>query len=89
MDLFVVPTIGFDLLYAFLVVRRDRENLIWIGVRRLPTAEWIARLIAEAFPSNEAPRHLIRDPDRILAAVVTRRSQGMGIRDKPIAPASS
>jgi hypothetical protein len=25
MDLFVVPTIGFDLLYAFVVVRLDRR----------------------------------------------------------------
>ena len=27
MDLFVVPTIGFDLLYAFVIVRIDRRNL--------------------------------------------------------------
>jgi hypothetical protein len=28
MDLFVVPTIGFDLLYAFVIVRLDRRVLI-------------------------------------------------------------
>jgi hypothetical protein len=27
MDLFVVPTIGFDLLYAFVIVRLDRRDL--------------------------------------------------------------
>ena len=27
MDLFVVPTIGFDLLYAFVIVRLDRRQL--------------------------------------------------------------
>ncbi len=26
MDLFVVPTIGFDLLYAFVIVRLDRRD---------------------------------------------------------------
>ena len=88
MDLFVVPTIGFDLLYAFVIVRLDRRDLIWIGVTRHPTAEWIARQITEAFPWNEAPRYLIRDRDRIFGAVVTRRLRAMGIRDKPIAPAS-
>ena len=31
---------------------------------------------------------MIRDRDRIYAAVVTRRLRAMGIRDKPIAPAS-
>ena len=88
MDLFVVPTIGFDLLYAFVVVRLDRRDLVWINVTRHPTAEWIARQIMEAFPWNEAPRYLIRDRDRIYGAVVTHRLHAMGIRDKPTAPAS-
>ena len=50
MDLFVVPTISFDLLYAFVIVRLDRRDLVWIGVTRHSTAEWIARQITEAFP---------------------------------------
>jgi hypothetical protein len=33
MDLFVVPTIGFDLLYAFVVVQLDRRDLVWINVK--------------------------------------------------------
>jgi transposase InsO family protein len=53
-----------------------------------PTAEWIARQITEAFPWDGAPRYMIRDRDRIYGAVVTRRLRAMGIRDKPIAPAS-
>jgi hypothetical protein len=43
MDLFVVPTIGFDLLYAFIIIRLDRRDLVWINVTTNPTAEWIAR----------------------------------------------
>ena len=88
MDLFVVPTIGFDLLYALVIVRLDRRDLVWINVTANPTAEWIARQITEAFPWDEAPRYLIRDRDRIYGSVVTRRLRGMGIRDKPTAPAS-
>ena len=88
MDLFVVPTIGFDLLYAFVMVRLDRRDLVWINVTSHPTAEWIARQLTEAFPWNEAPRYLIRDRDRIYGAVVKRRLRAMGIRDKPTAPAS-
>ena len=88
MDLFVVPTIGFDLLYAFLIVRLGRRDLVWINVTTNPTAEWIARQLAEAFPWDEAPRHLIRDRDRIYGNIVTRRMRAMGIRDKPTAPAS-
>src|SRR5712672_933856 len=88
MDLFVVPTIGFDLLYAFVIVRLDRRDLIWINVTANPTAEWVARQITEAFPWDIAPRCMIRDRDRIYGIVVTRRLRAMGIRDKPIAPAS-
>jgi transposase InsO family protein len=88
MDLFVVPTIGFDLLYAFVIVRLGRRHLVWINVTANPTAEWLARQITEASPWDEAPRYLIRDRDRIYGAVVTRRLRSMGIRDKPTAPAS-
>ena len=61
MDLFVVPTVGFDLLYAFVIVRLDRRDLVWINVTANPTAEWIARQITEAFPWDDAPQYLIRD----------------------------
>jgi transposase InsO family protein len=44
--------------------------------------------VTEAFPWNEAPHNLLRDRDRIYGSVVTRRLRAMGIRDKPIAPAS-
>jgi transposase InsO family protein len=78
MDLFVVPTVGFDLLYAFVIVRLGRRELVWTNVTANP----------EAFPWDEAPHYLIRDRDRIYGSVVTRRLRAMGIRDKPTAPAS-
>src|ERR1700738_4357776 len=88
MDLFVVPTIGFSLLYAFVIVRLDRRDLVWINVTTNPTSDWIARQMTEAFPWDDAPKYLIRDRDSIYGAVVTRRLRAMGIRDKPTAPAS-
>ena len=42
-DLFVVPTILFRLLYELLVLRPDRRHILWLGVTAHPTAEWIAR----------------------------------------------
>src|SRR6201988_3943739 len=79
MDLFVVPTIGFDLLYAFVIVRLDRRDLVWINVTANPTAEWAVRQITEAFPWDEAPGYMIRDRDRIYGTFVTRRLHAMGI----------
>src|SRR5271163_4557332 len=55
MDLFVVPTFGFDLLYAFIIIRLDRRQLVWINVTANPTAEWIARQITQAFPWDDTP----------------------------------
>src|SRR2546427_11725157 len=70
MDLFVAPTLGFDLLYAFIIVRLARRDLVWINVTPHPTADWIARQITEAFPWNEAPRYLIRDRDQVYGVAV-------------------
>jgi integrase len=75
-------------LYALLIVRLGRRDLVWINVTTNPTAEWIARQLTEAFPWDEAPRYLIRDRDRIYGSIVTRRMRAMGIRDKHTAPAS-
>jgi hypothetical protein len=69
-------------------VRIHRRDLVWINVTANPTAEWVARQITEAFPWDGAARYMIRDRDRIYGTVVTRRLRAMGIRDKPIAPAS-
>jgi hypothetical protein len=37
-DLFAAPT-GFDLLYAFIIVRLGRRELVWTNVTANPTAE--------------------------------------------------
>jgi hypothetical protein len=88
MDFFVVPTIGFALLYAFVVIRIERRDLVWINVTKTPTAEWVARQITEAFPWDGTPLYMIRDRDRIYGGIVTRRLRAMDIRDKPTAPVS-
>src|SRR5262249_62425075 len=87
-DLFIVPTIGFRLLYALVIVRLARRELVWINVTAHPTAEWIAQQITEAFPWGEAPRYLIRDRDAVYGSVVACRLRAMGIRDKPISAGS-
>jgi transposase InsO family protein len=87
-DMFVVPTIGFKLLYGLVIILLQRRNLVWINVTATPTAEWIARQITEAFPWDQAPRYLIRDRDASYGHAVTRRLAAMGIRDRPTAPRS-
>jgi hypothetical protein len=62
-DLFVVPTISFRLLYGLLVLRHSRRELLWLGVTAHPNAEWIARQLTEACGWSEPPRYIIRDRD--------------------------
>jgi hypothetical protein len=63
-DLFVVPTLSFERLFAVFVLGHDRRQLLWFEVTRYPTAEWLARQITEAFPWASAPTYLVRDNDR-------------------------
>jgi hypothetical protein len=61
------------LLYAFIIVRLDRRELVWIKFTRNLTAQWVARLTTKAFPWKEAPGYMIRVCDRIYGGIVTRR----------------
>src|ERR1700692_3766319 len=54
-DLCVVPTLTFDLLFAFLVLGHGRRQLLWFEVTRHPTAEWLGR--AEDVLAGRVPRN--------------------------------
>jgi hypothetical protein len=58
-DFFMVRTISFKLLYGLVILRHARRRLVTISVTSNPTAEWIAGQVTDAFPWDEAPRHLI------------------------------
>ena len=89
MDLFVVPTVSFRLLYGILILQHARRELLWLGVTAHPTAEWIAQQLVEAFGWREIPRYMVRDRDCIYGAWFVRRLRAMGIRDRPTAARSS
>jgi transposase InsO family protein len=88
MDLFVVPTISFRLLYGLLILQHDRRQILWLGVTAHPTAEWISRQLIEAYGWKAASRYIIRDRDAVYGDVFVRRLRAMGIRDRPTAPRS-
>ncbi len=88
MDLFVVPTISFRLLYGLLILRHGRRQIMSLGATAHPTAEWIARQLIEACGWDRAPRYVVRDRDSVYGQVFMRRLRAMGIRDRPTAPRS-
>ena len=87
-DLFVVPTISFRLLYGLLILHHDRRQILWLAVTAHPTAEWISQQLTEAYGWKVAPRYIIRDRDAVYGDVVIRRLRAMSIRDRPTAPRS-
>ena len=88
MDLFVVPTISFRLLYGLLIIGHGRRQILWFGVTAHPTAEWIANQVTEACGWEQVPRYLIRDRDGAYGEIFIRRLRSMGIRDRPTSPRS-
>ena len=88
MDLFVVPTIQFRMLYGLVILNHRRRQILSLGVTAHPTAEWIARQLTEACGWDGTPEYIVRDRDAVYGAIFIRRLRPMGIRDRPIAPRS-
>jgi Integrase core domain len=87
-DLFVVPTLSFRLLYGLLILWHSRRRILRLGVTANPTAEWIARQLTEACGWECPPRYIIRDRDQVYGEIFTWRLRAMGIRDRPTATRS-
>jgi len=84
-DFFVVATVGFRLLYCFIVLRHDRRRVVHFNVTPYPTARWTAQQVVEACPFDEAPRFVIRDHDGIYGQDFRERVKHLGIEEVVIA----
>ncbi len=80
-DMFVVPTIRFQILYIFIVLHLERRRLVFTNVTTNPTAEWLAQQIVNAFPWDTAPKFLIRDRDGAYGSAFSLRMKSLGIRE--------
>ena len=81
-DMFLVVTARFQLLYALVVLGHERRKVIH------PTQVWLARQITEAFPWDTAPRFLLRDRDTSYGQIFRDRVQAMAIEEVVAAPRS-
>jgi len=88
MDFFVVPTATFRLLYVLVVMTHERRKVVHFNITDSPTAAWTAQQMVNAFPHDTAPKYLLRDRDSIYGSAFVQRFEGMGIRQKLIAPRS-
>ncbi|WP_292534208.1 integrase core domain-containing protein [Methylocystis sp.] len=87
-DMFVVATATFRLLYALIVLGHDRRRIIHFAVTQNPTQGWLACQMTEAFPWDTAPRYLLRDRDASYGSVFRDRIRAMGVKEVVTAPRS-
>jgi transposase InsO family protein len=87
-DMFIVASASFRLLYVMIILTHDRRNIARSAVTEHPTAAWLSRQVTEAFPWDTAPRYLLRDRDRSYGAYFCNRVEAMGITEVITAPRS-
>jgi hypothetical protein len=80
-DMFVVATATFRLLYTLIVLGHDRRRIIHFEVTQNPTQVWLARQMTEAFPWDTAPRYLLRDRDASYCQALRDRVEAMAIKE--------
>lgn len=86
LDFLQVPKVTGRLLYVLIVMTHERRKVVHFNITESPTAEWTAQQVVNAFPYDTAPKYLLRDRDSIYGTAFVRRVDGMGIRQKLIAP---
>jgi integrase-like protein len=80
-DMFVMASASFRLLYVMIILTHDRRRIVRFDVTRNPTAGWLARQITEAFPGDSAPRYLLRDRDSSYGQDFRKQVDAMGIAE--------
>jgi len=78
-DLFVVQTVGYQLLYVMLFISHRRRALIHFNVTSSPTAAWVWRQLIEATAWARQPSHLIHDGDAVYGRDFDARTRAEGI----------
>ena len=80
-DMFVVTTATFRLLYVLIALNLDRRRVVHFAVTPNPTQDWLSRQMTEAFPWDTAPRYLLRDRDKSYGPAFRHRVRAMGITE--------
>jgi len=88
LDMLVVVSGAFRLLYVVIVLGHARRQIIHFAVTRHPTQDWLSQQITEAFSWDTAPRYLLRDRDASYGPRFRRRVEAMGIDEVVTAPRS-
>ncbi len=87
-DMLVVVTLGFQLLYAMVLISHRRRKILHFDVTEHPTQDWLTAQIARAFSSNPKPKYLLRDRDVIYGRKFSDRLKELRIKEHVTTPQS-
>jgi len=88
-DMFVVPTIRFQVLYIFIILGLERRRLIFTSVTTNPTAQWLAQQVVNAFPLGHGTELPHPRPRQSLRARLLGASEGPRYPGNPYRGASA
>ena len=78
-DLFVVQTVGYQVLYVMFFISHRRRKLVQFNVTSSPTAAWVWRQLIETTAWTRLPSHLIHDRDAVYGRDFEIRTRALGI----------
>ena len=87
-DMFVVASASFRLLYVMIILGHARRKIVRTAVTQHPTAAWLSRQVTESFPWDTASRYLLHDRDASYGSYFCNRVEAMGITEVITAPHS-
>ncbi len=87
-DMFVMVTAAFRLLYVCVILGHARRKILHLNVTEHHTAIRLSQQVTEAFPWNSAPHYLPRDRDASYGVHFRNRIEVMGISEVVTAPRS-
>ena len=81
MDMFVVVTMSFRLLFAMVIINLDRRQILHVSATEHPTQNWLANEVTDAFTKHPRPNYLIRDRDRSYGRKFSARVKELGMQE--------
>jgi transposase InsO family protein len=81
-DLLVVVTLTFQLIYAMVLISHGRRKILHIAVTEHPTQDWMTAQITRAFSANPKPKYLLRDRDAIYGRKFRDRLKELRIKEQ-------
>lgn len=78
-DFFVTVTVGFRLVYVFVVMEVGTRRIVHWNATQHPTADWTVQQFRAAITGEAAHRFLVHDRDAIYAPAVDDAVESMGL----------